>query len=446
MSQFTTSTGPVSDQVPALPPPPALLAGAVAAARAAAASFALVLAPVVLFWVLGASASASWQEAVRVAIDGWLLCQQVPIQLAGGGVLSLTPLGLFGLALAACWFAGRWLSRTLDPRALALEAFRAGALGDTRRPPRPRRAPTRALVVLTLTYVAGTVVAALFAVEPGSGAGPRPLAAAAGGLLTICLGGIPGAYAWSHGGTVRGYAAAADGVAGALSGLLRDRPGAAVVTSLRRIVPRSVRPARDALAVVLAGGAVLFLVSLGLAWRDVIDVHQALDAGPVGGAGMVLLDLALVPNAVVWASSFLIGPGFALGAGATLGPAGSSVGALPAFPLFAAAPDPGVFPDRIWLALLVPVLGGVLAGVRIARSGGTERGQLVDALVTGMLGGAVFGLLAWLSGGSLGVGRMSDFGPPLLSGLLLAGELAATALATVALWQTLRPRALVAEE
>ena len=322
-------------------------------------------------------------------------------------------------------------------------AWRAGALGETRRPPRPRRAPLRGLVVFVAGYVAITVVAALFAATPGTetaaGSGAGPFSAAAAGLFTVCLGGLPGSYAWPHPGLWPGFAAACTDLVKAVGrwGPAAERAGAL----LRRVVPRWAAPTRDALLVVLGSGAALFLVALVTGWDDAMAVWSALDAGVVGGAGLVLLNLALLPTAAVWAASFAIGPGFAMGAGTSLGPAGSSVGALPAVPVFAAVPDPVLFPDRVWLVVLVPVAAGALAGIRIARAGGGERRQLVDALGTGLLSGLVFAVLAWLSGGSLGADRMSEFGPsPLLSGVLLAGEVAVTALVTVVLWQTFRGR------
>jgi hypothetical protein len=437
MSQFTADLSSATGQVPEVPPPPALLAGAVAAMRAASASFAVVFAPVVVYWIVGSPTQTGWQQAVRIALDGWLLGHQVPILLAGGGALSLTPLGLFAVVLAACWFAGRWLSRTLDPKAVAVEAMRSGALGDTRRPPRPKRAPTRALVVFVGGYAAIMLVASLFAIDGASG--PVPVVAAFAGALVVLTAGLPGAYAWSHDGLLAG-AAACCAVAGDWLAT-RSRGGSLErwAVGLRRAVPRWLIPARDVLVAVLTGGAILFVAALASSWTEVRAVYGALDPGIVGGIGLVLLNLVLVPNACVWCAAFVVGPGFALGADTALGPAGSSIAGLPALPIFGAAPDPGVFPNWIWLVLLVPAAAGVWAGVRIARSARSERAQVIDALGSALLSGVAFGALSWLAGGSLGPGRMSHFGADaLLVTVALAGEVALTSMLTVVAWQTFR--------
>lgn len=444
MSQFTADLSSATGQVPEVPPPPALLAGAVAAARAASASFAVVLGPVVVYWIVGSPADTSWQQAVRIALNGWLLGHQVPIQLAGGGVLSLTPLGLFGVVLCACWFAGRWLSRTLDPQAVAVEAMRAGALGDTRRPPRARRAPTRALVVFVGTYAVIMVVAALFAADGSSG--PLPAVAAAAGVLVVIAAGLPGAYAWSHGGPVKGAAACCAAAGDWLVARSRGRSLESVAVGMRRAVPRWVTPTRDVLIAVLAGGTTILAVAMAVSWREIGDVYTALEPGVVGGVGLVMLNLLLLPNACVWCSAFVVGPGFALGSDTALSPAGSSVAALPALPVFAAAPDPGVFPGWIWLVLLVPAGAGVWVGVRIARNGRSDRSQLIDVAGTASCSGILFGALSWLAAGSLDQGRMSHFGTDtLLVMLMLTGEIAITALVTVLAWQTFRPHALGSE-
>jgi hypothetical protein len=443
MSQRTfdlpPATGPVpAGPIPTVPPPPATLAGVVAAIRAAAGSFAVVFVPVITFWIAGSPAQTSWQQAVRVALDGWLLGHDVPVHLERGA-LSLAPLGLLAVPLAACWFAGRWLSRVLDPRAATVEAARAGLLRDSRVHPRAKRAATRSLVLFCVTYTAIAAVASAFA--RSAGVGPHAFSAALAGFLVSSTAGVCGAYAWSSNGARAGAAAYAEVLGESCVTLIRRRmPEPALTRSLRRAVPRWVRPTADVLAMVLLGGAVLTIVAVATHWGAVSDVYAALDPGWLGGAGLVVSNLLMLPNAVVWGAAFITGPGFALGAGTAVGPAGSSVGALPALPLFGAAPAPGVFPGWAWVALVLPFAAGVLAAARIIRRRLSERSQIADALGSAGLAGLALAVLCGLSSGSLGSGRMADFGPnPLLVGAVLFAEVAVSSVTTVVLWQTFRP-------
>ena len=64
----------------------------------------------------------------------------------------------------------------------------------------------------------------------------------------------------------------------------------------------------------------------------------ALTPGVVGAALLLLAQLGYLPNAVIWAIAFTLGPGFAFGTGTVVAPTGSALGTLPAFPLLAALP------------------------------------------------------------------------------------------------------------
>jgi hypothetical protein len=99
------------------------------------------------------------------------------------------------------------------------------------------------------------------------------------------------------------------------------------------------------------------------------------------------------------------------------------LGALPAVPLLAALPANGAPPTLARLAIVAPIGAGLLAGWLLARSrteaptatgSWWQRQRLSDAgwgLAAGAAAGAVMGVLAWLSGGSLGPGRMAQLGP-----------------------------------
>jgi hypothetical protein len=126
-----------------------------------------------------------------------------------------------------------------------------------------------------------------------------------------------------------------------------------------------------------------------------------------------VVSLLVVPNAVVYSGSYLLGPGFTVGAHTIVSPAVVTVGALPMFPLLAALPDTG--PTPAWTSALIGMapLVGAIGAMRAQRHHPTYRWEegALHGCGGGMLAGTLFGVLALLSGGSVGPGRMADVGP-----------------------------------
>src|SRR5581483_11961980 len=143
---------------------------------------------------------------------------------------------------------------------------------------------------------------------------------------------------------------------------------------------------------------------------------DALSPG-VGGAALLLLaQLAYIPNAIVWAISYTLGPGFAFGAGTFVAPTGSALGPVPLFPMLAAIPSDARPGGPSWVPVLVlalPYLAGAVAGivtVRIAPTPVIEAAPLWG-FVAGTATGALAGLGAAFAGGPLGDGRLASVGP-----------------------------------
>ena len=67
--------------------------------------------------------------------------------------------------------------------------------------------------------------------------------------------------------------------------------------------------------VLLVCGAALVLAQLIRHLDRVAALHEALNPGVAGGITLLLAQLALVPNALVWAAAYALGSGFAVGAG-----------------------------------------------------------------------------------------------------------------------------------
>ncbi|MEV6576979.1 DUF6350 family protein [Streptomyces sp. NPDC051582] len=168
-------------------------------------------------------------------------------------------------------------------------------------------------------------------------------------------------------------------------------------------------------ALVLLGGGAL-IVGASLAWHaaEVQASFLALTGVWSGRFAVLLLALALLPNAVVWGAAYALGPGFALGAGATATPLGfAGSPALPRFPLLAALPPEGPGTLLTCATAGVPVLAGLAVGwfaVRRAREVSYRETALTAALGALVCGLLLAGLAAAASG-PLGSRELAGFGP-----------------------------------
>ena len=155
--------------------------------------------------------------------------------------------------------------------------------------------------------------------------------------------------------------------------------------------------------------AVAFATDLDTA----LNVTSQLGTDTTGTVQLVAISLLVVPNAVAFSGSYLLGPGFTVGTHTLVSPSVVTVGALPMFPLLAALPDTGPTPG--WTTALVGVapLVGALGAMRAQRTHPTYRWEegALHGCGGGMLAGALFAVLALLSGGAVGPGRMADVGP-----------------------------------
>ena len=205
--------------------------------------------------------------------------------------------------------------------------------------------------------------------------------------------------------------------------LLRDPPPA-LADRLPPWLPRAWRPAGWGLAALGAAGLTLALGAL-VARRDTVSALYA--AAGADGATAVLLtaaQLLFAPNLVLWAVSFLAGPGVQITAQGSVTVTGAAPGLVPLVPALGALPSEAVFGSWVRLALLVPVLVGVLIGrsadrqwARLSHWSGPAR---TAAAAVVLVAGAV-GVLAWLGSGAAGTTRLAHVGPaalPLTAALL----------------------------
>ena len=145
-----------------------------------------------------------------------------------------------------------------------------------------------------------------------------------------------------------------------------------------------------AVSIILVASAVALTALLVFGYADIIRLYEALHTEVVGGIAVTALQLAALPDLVVWTASWFVGPGFAIGTGSQVSPLGTALGPLPALPIFGALPT-GDSP-LAFAGLLVPVVAGFLAGaaVRPALARALEGVRLPAVLLVG-LGGGVAG-------------------------------------------------------
>jgi hypothetical protein len=203
----------------------------------------------------------------------------------------------------------------------------------------------------------------------------------------------------------------------------------------REIVGTALRAGAASAAIILTLAALAVAVLLLANYAQIITLYENLHTEALGGLALTIAQILFLPNLVIWAASWLIGPGFSIGTGSLVSPLGTTLGPLPSIPLLGALPQ-GSVPFE-FVGLLVPLVAGFVIGALIcapltARIRSTDSFLVVlgAGLGTGVVGGAILGLLAWASAGSMGPGRLQQVGPdPLSVGLFAALEIGVSAVA-----------------
>jgi hypothetical protein len=291
------------------------------------------------------------------------------------------------------------------------------------------------VLVLWRLQRAGLHVTRAIGARRSGSIGSALLVAMCVGVAYAGIGFVTAHFTDGRGTQVSSARAAADflllGLLGALIGALR---GSDAVTTLARRVPPALRHGlRTGLVagfLMVGAGAAVGGLSVALGGGDAAKIIAAYHTGVAGQAGITLISVAYAANAAVWATAYLLGPGFALGAGSIIRLTEFAVGDLPTLPLLAGLPN-GPAGSGGTLLLTLPVIAGAVAGWGLtqrlrygrAHAWGPGRNAGVDApepawsllIGAGVLAGPVAGLLlaalAWCSGGPVGDGRLAVIGP-----------------------------------
>lgn len=329
---------------------------------------------VLLLWVATPHTGSGAAATLRLGLTFWAAAHHAAVHVGGPGVASGT-IGVvpLGLTLWPGWLLYRGARRVYDEPAMEPIAF-----------------------VPALAACYGVLVALAAVAARGPVTAPVPAEGFVGG--------------------------AALAVVAALLAAVRAR---GVPTRVPRGVVRAAGGALRASALLLGAGLVLAVVTVAVGHRPVLAAHGALHPGATGTAGLLLLDLLAVPHAGVWGGALLAGPGFGLGTHTSISLVGSTLGPVPALPVLAALPATGGFPGYVLLLLLVPVLGGAVAARHVLPRGGDWQGDARAAAETAAAAGVLWAVLAFLTDGSAGPGRLAVAGPsPWQVGLAVAGEVA----------------------
>ncbi|MFE7774186.1 DUF6350 family protein [Streptomyces sp. NPDC057445] len=369
----------------ARPPAVVLTASVLRGVIAAGLGLGALTALVMMLWISSPYPDSGPQGVLHMAAGLWLLAHGTELVRSDTLSGAPAPVGVVPLLLMALpvWSAYRAARETVESGAGARGAVGLVVSGVT--------CGYLAVAVGATVYSAGGVLAA------------EPISA----LLHLPL--------------VTGLSAAA-GAWTALGRPLGPLP-AWVPEGVRVVIARSwtadaLRAGGAAAAVLLCCGALLFAVSLVWHAGAAQDSLLRLARDWPGRFAVLLLALALLPNAAVWGAAYGLGPGFALGTGATAMPlAFEGSPALPRFPLLAAVPVEAPGRPMIWVCAAVPVAAGAAVAwftVRAACAPGavrTRRETALTALSAAAVCAVLTALLAALSGGPLGTGALASFGP-----------------------------------
>ncbi len=364
------------------------------------------LVPLTVLWAVQYGFAVDWAVFWRASADTWLVGHGVDLQVTLDSILAAS-IGApadtaFPVTIAPLGFA-------LLTLLLALRAGRR--VGETRYRTLGALAALATFVLLST----GITLTALF---------PLARPSIAQGIVLPTL-----VFALGFGiGLLRTARAEGDDNGSSLRDWISDWS-----PSVRALVRTALQGGAAAVAGILAVSAVLVALLLAVNYAAVIALYEGTHAGVVGGLALTLGQLGFMPNLVIFAASWLVGPGFAIGAGSSVSPLSTVLGPVPSIPVLGALPTG----DLAWgfLGLVVPVVVAFLAAAllrsRLLREldveyplawlGGT-------AAAMGVVAGLLLGLLALVSGGAAGPGRLAEVGPDALAvGLLTALEVGVAA-------------------
>jgi hypothetical protein len=331
---------------------------------------------VIGWFVTDAGAHGSPGGALRMGALGWLVAHGAGVSVEGIR-LTAVPLGITLLSAWSIWRVGHRVGESVSGHGPDADRIADGERDWT-------------VPIAAGLFAVGYVVVAVLAATLASTVETAPSA--------------PRAAVWS----------VVLAVGFGLPALARGSGRAAIWVSA---VPRAVRDClalcRRVLVAWLAVSVVALLAALVLDFSTAANIVSQLRTDSGDTALVAALTLAVVPNALLFTSSYLLGPGFTVGTGTLVSPGAVVIGPLPLFPLLAALPDQGAPPGWVAWLMVAPVLVAMAAS---ARSHQVRPAKAYDQAAIrgcggGLVAGLVLGVLTSLAGGAVGPGRMTEVGP-----------------------------------
>ncbi len=399
-----------------------------------AGGLAVIAAPLTALWVFGFGGAADWGALWPSTTAVWHAGNLVPLQVTlpdtviAAGIspdaasfgFSLAPLGfaaftvIFGLRSGArAARSGAWIIGFISA------VIVAGALSTL------IALTSHSDIVSAVLWQAIAIPTALYSVA-------------------VLIGGF--VSAWRNGD---------DGAVDAVRDRLERRGAADAVVSATAL------GAAVTLAALVGVGALVLAGGVATSGGEIVALYQAGNVDILGAIVVTLGQLAYIPTLIVWAISWIAGPGFAIGTGSAVSPVGSDLAVVPSIPVLGAIPDA----SNAWLLLvaLLPVAAGALGGwfarsrLHAAIEGADPRGESSDAMASRLattLGLAVVSAaaaagMAFAASGSIGPGRLTDVGPqpgPIALAVGVEVLIGAAILLLSPLSGTRRPRTLGEEE
>lgn len=344
---------------------------------AAAGPLLVCLAAGVIGWFLAdGGAHGVPRDGLRTGALAWLMGHGSGVRVDGITV-GAVPLGITVICAWVLWRVGQRVGASVSGHGPDVEEIADGQ--------RDLTVPVSVLL-LTAGYVVVAIVAAVLASTPATAPS------------------VPSVVLWAL-----------------LLCLLAAGPGVAVGSGRAAIwssyVPPMLRAAGGIVRRLLTWWFVVsmlaFLMALASDFSTAANIVSQLGADAGAILIVVTVSAVLIPNAIAFSGSYVLGPGFTVGTGTLVAPSAVVLGPLPSFPMLAALPDEGPGAGwTTWLVLLPPVVAFVAVLLHQRRSpvfAYTDAGT--RGCAGGILAGLVFGLVASLAGGSVGPGRMQDVAP-----------------------------------
>ena len=369
-------TRPDTARADAARPRPLVLVATLGGVLAALGPLVVLLAVGVIGWFISdAGVHGAPRDGMRMGALAWLAGHGSGFTVMGARI-TLVPLGLTAISAWSMWRLGHRVGDAVSGHGPDADRISDGERDFT--------VPTAILLFFAAYAVVVVVVATLAA---GSTADPS----------------VPRALAWTA--LMTAFVAA--------PAIAIGSGRAAIWTAF---MPATVRAgaavAGAVLSTQLVVSALAVLVALAVSFDDAATMTSRLHPSPSEAGLYALVNAAYVPNAALFSASFLLGPGFAVGGATLVSPGAVVLGPLPVVPLLAALPAVGTPAGWVGgLMLLPPLVAGVAAFRALRRRPLTWDQVALAGCGGGIAAGLGLTVLASLSGGAAGPGRMRFVGP-----------------------------------